>query len=254
MRYTPWAIIRGRPHGERTAEAGVRARVGDDLATHPDDRAVALAAELHVLHLPAPVRHRDQVLGAGLDPLHRPLQPQRGRDRDGVLGREPGLAAERAADVRRDDAHLLGVEVEHRRDAIGEAVRHLGGDVDGEVVPGAVVARDHRDRAALHRHHRDALVLDAGPHHDVGTGQRIGGRTGLDRRRRGSSRAPRIATAHPARGRLRDRRRRAARRTRRSPLRPRRPPRRASRPPPRRPRRRRTAPCRRRAAGACTCR
>ena len=71
----------------------------------------------HVLHLPAAVRHRDQVLGAGLDPLHRPLQPQRGRDRDAVLGREPGLAAERAADVRRDDAEPRGIEVEHRRDA-----------------------------------------------------------------------------------------------------------------------------------------
>jgi hypothetical protein len=75
-------------------------------------RPVALAAELHVLHLPAAVRHRDQVLGTGLDPFHRALQPQRDPDRDAVLRRESRLAAERPAHVGRDHTQLPGIEIE----------------------------------------------------------------------------------------------------------------------------------------------
>ena len=42
------------------------------------------------------------------------------------------------------------------------------------VVPVAVVARHDRDRVALHRHDRDALVLEPAADHDVGAGQRVG--------------------------------------------------------------------------------
>ena len=64
-----------------------------------------------------------------------------------------------------------------------EAVRHLRRDIDGEVAARSVVAGDDRDRVALHRHHRDPLVLDAGAHDDVGAVQHVALVAGLDRRR-----------------------------------------------------------------------
>ena len=39
--------------------------------------AVAGGPQLDVLYLPAPMCHRDHVLGAGLDPLHRPAELSR---------------------------------------------------------------------------------------------------------------------------------------------------------------------------------
>ncbi len=92
---------------------------------------------------------------------------------DAVFGAEAGLATERATDMRRDHAHALGVEIERSRELVHETVRHLRRHVHREVVAVAVVAGNHRDRAPLHRHDRDALVLDTRAHHDLGVGQRI---------------------------------------------------------------------------------
>ena len=77
----------------------------------------------------------------GLRPGHRPAQAAGRRDQHDVLGRHTGLAAERAADVRGDDADPLLVEAEGARERRPCDVRHLGGHVHGEVV---VVRRARR--------------------------------------------------------------------------------------------------------------
>ena len=72
----------------------------------PVMRAVARQPQLGVLHLAAAV-HREHRLAAGLGPLHRPAELA-GRDGDRrVVGADAGLAAERAADVGRDDPDVL---------------------------------------------------------------------------------------------------------------------------------------------------
>ena len=124
-----------RPDGERAAETGVGAALAQHPHPQPDDRAVAGQPELGVLHL-APALHREHRLAAGLGPLHgrggagRPAATARGRAR-------AGLAAERAADVRRDDADLVVGRARDRRRA-GRAPGAGAGCDDQAVSPSPV--------------------------------------------------------------------------------------------------------------------
>jgi hypothetical protein len=140
---------------------------------HAGDGAVTGEAHLHVLHLTAAVGQGQHVLGTGLHPLHGALQLARRGDRHHVLGGDAGLAAEAAAHVRGDDAHGLAGQPQHAAGEQVEEVRHLGGDVDGEVVAVSVVTRLDRDGVALHRHHGDALVHEPSAHDDVGAVERV---------------------------------------------------------------------------------
>ena len=54
----------------------------------------------------------DEILAPVLDPFHRPAKPLR-RDRDaGIFRIERALGAEAAADIGRDDAKLIVVQIE----------------------------------------------------------------------------------------------------------------------------------------------
>ena len=242
----------GGAERERAAEARVGARVADDPRPQAGDPPFPGEAQLVVGDLAAPVGHRDEVLRAGLDPADRPPQRAGHADRHGVLGQHPGLTAEAAADVRGDHAHALGVEAEDLRRLVAEAVRHLGGDPDRQLVVAAVVAaREHRDRVALQRHHRHPLVDHPSADDDLGVGQHGLGVLGCAALARGE-----VVAAVELRGgpfveaRPRGRRRRAAGRSPPPPARRRRP-RRPSSPRRRRPRPRpRSAPGRWPAAGA----
>jgi hypothetical protein len=164
----------GGAERERAAEARVGARVADDPRPQAGDPPFPGEAQLVVGDLAAPVGHRDEVLRAGLDPAHRPPERARHADRHRVLGQHAGLAAEAAADVRGDHADALGVEAEDLRRLAAEAVRHLGGDPDGQLVVAALVAaRQHRDRVALQGEHRHPLVDHPGADDDLGVGQRV---------------------------------------------------------------------------------
>jgi hypothetical protein len=68
-----------------------------------------------------------------------------------------------------------GFDVEEVDGLLSPAVGHLGGDVDGEVVPvfGVGVAGDYGDGIALKGHDGHALVLESPPDDDVGAGQRV---------------------------------------------------------------------------------
>ena len=127
-------------------------------------------AELHVVHLRAAVRHAEQVLAPALGPS----------DRTPDLVREPGdhelfrvhaaLGAEAAADPRRADAHLVGVESERARDLALDTEHRLRRRPHGE----RSIGLGDRDAAVrLHRDRRHALVLHERPHHDVGVGEEV---------------------------------------------------------------------------------
>ena len=232
----------GRTSDQRTAETGVRAGVADGPHAEPGDRAVSAETELGELHLAATV-HRQLRLGAGLGPTRRAAEPAGDGDGDEVLGRDAGLAAERAAHVRRDDPDVLLGDVEHPRHGAARAVRHLGGHVDHERVVRVVDLHEHR--VGLDGRHRQPLVLDACADDHLGVvedARRLGVtlpvgdvRTELLELQGGA-----VAQRHaPCRARP------AAGRSRRRRARPRRPPARVSPRPPRPRCRRRTAPCRR---------
>ena len=129
------------------------------------------------------MRHGHEVLRAGLHPPDRPPEVAGGGDDGGMLGRDPGLAPEPAPDVRGDHPHLAVAVAEHAAQGAGEGVGHLGRHVHRHPVPvvlrtGARAGRDSGDGVTLHGNDGDALVLQAGPHHPVGAGQRIGAGTG----------------------------------------------------------------------------
>ncbi len=73
--------------------------------------SVAVGAELEREVRSPAVVHRDHVLAAGLGPADRLAGGARGPPDQDVLGRD-ALGAEAAADVGRDDAHVLGLEAE----------------------------------------------------------------------------------------------------------------------------------------------
>ena len=160
----------GLAEHEDPAESAVPSGVPDHPATHPDERAVALQAQLHVLHLAPAVRQRHHVLRAGLDPLDGPAELECELGRDDAFGRQV-LRPERSTDVRRDHAHPLGLHPQQPREDPVDHVRHLAGQVHGQVEIGP--GRVDDDRAPLHRHHGDPLVLEAASHDDVGAGERV---------------------------------------------------------------------------------
>ncbi|MCO5546661.1 hypothetical protein L7F22_000095 [Adiantum nelumboides] len=164
----------GGAQRERAAEAGVGPGVPDHPHAQAGHPAVAGQPQLVVGDLAAAVRHRDEVLGPGLDPGQRPAQrPGGGDGHGGVLGEHPGLGAEPAADVRGDHPDLVGLQPGQSGELGAEAVRHLGGDVHGEREVGGGGVRD--DRVALHRDGRDALVHHPRADDDLGAVERVAG-------------------------------------------------------------------------------
>src|SRR5262249_44490871 len=95
----------------RHARAGtggdIRAHVGVRLHAHGGDGAVAPRRQLGVVRLCAAVNRGDEVLAAVLDPLDGVAGALRRDDGQDVAWIHVDLAAEAAADVARDHAHLV---------------------------------------------------------------------------------------------------------------------------------------------------
>ena len=164
-----------RPHGQRAAEAGVRPALAEHPQPEPHDASLGGQPELGELHLPAPL-HREHRLAARLGPLDRPAQLH-GRQGDrGVVGEDPGLAAEGAADVRRHDPDLVLLQAEGVGQQVARQVRVLGGHVrrHGTRLAGRVRRRLDQDGVALDRGDRDPLVDHPDADHDVGARERVG--------------------------------------------------------------------------------
>ena len=153
-----------RQHRQERARLRVGAAVLDDLDPVGEDGAVPPAADGDPLFLGAAVGHRQHVLHARLRPARRAAQLPRDPADDPLLGVDAELGAERAADVRGDDPHLVGLEAEHRHQRALGALRALVRDPGGQP---PVLAPDGGGGPALHRRGRDPLVLDDGGGDDL---------------------------------------------------------------------------------------
>ena len=167
----------GEQAGGELGRVGSRvgvAVVGERLDLERRHRAVLLRRQLRV----------DVVVageGVGLEVLHPVLHPfdrfadhHGRRHRDHVARVDGDLAAEAAADVRRNDPDLLlgesdvsGDEREHRPDR----VRRLRGHVDGQLAVDPVEIGDAA--AGLDRRDVDPRQVHVLRHHHVGLGERL---------------------------------------------------------------------------------
>ncbi len=118
------------------------AMVGDHVGTQGKDLAVAGRRDLAVHMVVAGEGGGHQVFRAVLDPLHRPAGHDRADDRAHVPRVDAHLAAEAAADVRRDHADLVLGQARHERVDRAVRVRGLGGAPDGELPGDLVEVRD----------------------------------------------------------------------------------------------------------------
>ena len=82
--------------------------------------------------------------GARRDPLHRAAQLARGPHHQRVIRERAALQAEAAADVGRDHAHLVLVDVEDVRDLHAHAVRILRRGIERVVILGRDCSRRSR--------------------------------------------------------------------------------------------------------------
>ena len=145
---------RARVRDDRGRARGVRAAVHEDPHPDGDEPAVARRAVLRPDPRGMAVDVADERLLAVVDDLHRPVRAQ--SEQRGVdLHREVLAAAEGAADAGEVDPHLVGLEVEARRDLVSVDVQPLRGDVD---VDATLAVRD-RD-AGLGAEERLVLLAD----------------------------------------------------------------------------------------------
>ncbi len=155
-------------HRHAAAHDGdVGTEVGQQLDLEAGDRAVLLRRQRQLLPLVAAVVGHHQRLAAGLGVLHRPAQPAGDRPGDPLLGRGLELAAEAAADVRRDHPDLRLGHARRGGQREAQDVGDLGRRPHGQLLTRRV---DH-DRAGLHEG-RDQPLLAVLPldHDAVGAG------------------------------------------------------------------------------------
>ena len=166
-------LVRTRQHqsvkNRRNAGRGgrqIRAHAGPHGAAQAEDASVLRRRHLDVLHMIAAVRRRLVVLRAGLDPLHRTPELHRAEHRDEVALDLRNLAAEAAADFRRDHAKaIFGNAADERHDEADD-VRVLRRVPERQLAGRRDVVRERAAR--LHRRRDQPLLNDAIADDDVG--------------------------------------------------------------------------------------
>ncbi len=97
----------------------------------------------------AGVRGGQQVLGAVLDPAQRVIALERQRRQHDLLGVEPRLRAEPAADIGRDDAQAALLDIEDLAERDADRMRRLGRGINHDLVEPVVAIS--QDGAAFER-------------------------------------------------------------------------------------------------------
>ena len=146
--------------------------VGQRLDSERGERAVLARRQLGGDVVVAGEGIRLEVLHAVLDPLHRLAGEHRGGHRDDVARIDRHLAAEAAADVRRDDPDLVLGQADvagHQREHRADGVRRLRGHPHRELLVDLVEARDAAAR--LDRSDVDARQVDVFLDRDRGLGE-----------------------------------------------------------------------------------
>ena len=154
---------RAEQRDARRDQLEVGAHVGQEVDPDAEELAVGVGRQLDVLDLAAPVDGALRVLGALLDPSHRPAVLLGQRQHEQLVGVDVELRTEPAADRRRDHPHLLLGEAERDRRHHLEDVWDLGGGVERDVAAERLGHR--RTGAGLHRHRDQALLHVALLHH-----------------------------------------------------------------------------------------
>ena len=119
----------------------------DERAAHAADARIGVDGDFDVPVLIALLRGRDEMLAAILDPLHRTPEQDRGKRRDDLFLIKNELRTKAAADVRRNDAHLILVAAEELAQKPHRDVRRLRRAVQREPVFDPIVRSD--DAAAF---------------------------------------------------------------------------------------------------------
>ena len=113
-----------------------------------------------VVHLPALLRRRVEVLLAIFGPLERPAETHRRPRQEQLLRIEHhDLRPEAAADERRDHLHLRLEQTQPLRQAVANRNRRLRGVPDRQLFRARVPSRD--DGAILHRRGDAAVVAES---------------------------------------------------------------------------------------------
>ncbi len=84
----------------------------------------------------------EEILAPIFDPFDRTTEHFRGGGNAGVFRIDSAFRAEAAADIGRDDVHLVIVEVENVEQSAFDPVRPLRGDVDGVGVRDRIIGGD----------------------------------------------------------------------------------------------------------------
>ena len=154
-------------HDEAPVDSGLPAAViGETAVTHRQQLAVLSCGDLQIIDLIALLADVHQAFVTGLDPAHGAFELARHVRKDQVLAVERRLDAKRPALVaRRDDAHLLGRDVENIRQREALDMRALRSDISGQAVGVGPVAQD---TAWFHWCNAGAVNLEAFFNHHVG--------------------------------------------------------------------------------------
>ena len=135
--------VLGRRHRPDLGEEA--AHIAEARQPHRQKIAVGVERKLGVDAMVAAVAVGDETARALVGPLHRPAERARRMQHADIFGERRGLHPERAADIAGDDAHLLGLDIEQRRDIGPHAEHALRAGVEREA---AVVMDARPPRAA----------------------------------------------------------------------------------------------------------
>jgi hypothetical protein len=165
-----------RAHRRTGACDGIRAGVGRHPNVQSGERAVASKAERRLLMMTATMGHGHQALTARLLPTNRATKVSRERGHRDVLGCRLELRTEPATDLRDDDAHLLGRELQELGNLASHPMHKLRGRPQRD---SAVRFTGHCERAiGFHRRRRDALCDELAARDHVGAREHIERRDG----------------------------------------------------------------------------
>ena len=153
-----------RPEGGVQAAEVVGVHVG-----HRNDAAVGLRSDAVVVDGLARVRGCAEVLEAILDEPDGPDEGHGVQAGEEILGVDPELQPEAAANVGRDDPDRLLAEAERLGQLLADEVRDLGRHVDVERARAGSPLREHGSR--LHRQAGHAVDDEATGHDDVRVGE-----------------------------------------------------------------------------------
>ena len=145
-------------------QTGIGARVAEQFGLHRGQRAVPLGPRLDADHSGVALGMREHGLGTAvedLDRVSRGLGQQRGVD----LPHDVLFAAERAADQRAHDPHLLRRQAHRRCDLLAVGIGDLRAHIHRQLAVVPIIARRHPDAALGFQEHvivrrRTILTLD----------------------------------------------------------------------------------------------